>query len=125
MFMTIIQGADLEVNCTNDGSTIARFNLCGDSDDRVVSLSGAPYSSVSWEKLGGSCSADINENCPETSNSCYTQVSIAQNFTIDASTISSTTGGEFRVRVNGSGPYYYFKVKKSTITQTYVKQDNI
>ncbi|WP_282056599.1 T9SS type B sorting domain-containing protein [Maribacter luteus] len=125
MFTTIIQGADEEVACTNDGSTIARFNLCGDSDDRVVSLSGAPFGSVSWEILGGSCSADINEDCPETENSCYTQVSTAQNFTIDASTVSSTTGGEFRVRVNGSGPYYYFKVKKSTITQTFVKQDYI
>ena len=125
MFMTIIQGADEEVGCTNDGSTVARFNLCGDSDDRVISLSGAPFGSVSWEILGGSCSPDINEDCPETTNSCYTQVSTAQNFTIDASSIPSTTGAEFRVRVNGSGAYYYFKVKKSTITQTYVKQDYI
>ncbi len=125
MFMTIIQGADEEVGCTNDGSTVARFNLCGDSDDRVISLSGAPFGSVSWEILGGSCSADINEDCPETTNSCYTQVSTAQNFTLDASSIPSTTGAEFRVRVNGSGAYYYFKVKKSTITQTYVKQDFI
>jgi len=125
MFMTIIQGADEEVGCTNDGSTVARFNLCGDSDDRVISLSGAPFGSVSWELLGGSCSPDINEDCPETTNSCYTQVSTAQNFTIDASSIPSTTGAEFRVRVNGSGAYYYFKVKKSTITQTYVKQDYI
>ena len=125
MFMTIIQGADEEVGCTNDGSTVARFNLCGDSDDRVISLSGAPFGSVSWEILGGSCSPDINEDCPETTNSCYTQVSTAQNFTIDASSIPSTTGAEFRVRVNGSGAYYYFKVKKSTISQTYVKQDFI
>ena len=125
MFMTIIQGADEEVGCTNDGSTVARFNLCGDSDDRVISLSGAPFGSVSWEILGGSCSADINEDCPETTNSCYTQVSTAQSFTLDASSIPSTTGAEFRVRVNGSGAYYYFKVKKSTITQTYVKQDFI
>ncbi|MBT8300051.1 MAG: hypothetical protein KJO63_01850, partial [Maribacter sp.] len=73
MFMTIIQGADEEVGCTNDGSTVARFNLCGDSDDRVISLSGAPFGSVSWEILGGSCSPDINEDCPETTNSCYTQ----------------------------------------------------
>lgn len=125
MFMTIIQGADEEVICTNDGSTVARFNLCGDSDDRTISLAGAPFGSVSWEILGGSCSADINEDCPETLNSCYTQVSTAQNLTLDASTIPSTTGTEFRVRVNGSGAYYYFKVKKSTITQTYVKQDFI
>ncbi len=125
MFTTIIQGADEEEGCANDGSTIARFNLCGDSDDRVISLSGAPYSSVSWEILGGSCSTDINEDCPETDNSCYTEVSTSQNYTIDASSIPSTTGAEFRVRVNGSGPYYYFKVKKSTITQTYVKEDYI
>ncbi|MCP4978269.1 MAG: transporter, partial [Maribacter sp.] len=125
MFMTIIQGADEEVGCPNDGSTVARFNLCGDSDDRTISLAGAPFGSVSWEILGGSCSPDINEDCPETTNSCYTQVSTAQNYTLDASTIPSTTGAEFRVRVNGSGAYYYFKVKKSTITQTYVKQDFI
>ena len=125
MFMTIIQGADEEVGCPNDGSTVARFNLCGDSDDRVVSLAGGPFGSVSWEVLGGSCSADINEDCPDTNNSCYTQISTSQNFTIDASTIPSTTGAEFRVRANGSGPYYYFKVKKSTITQTFVKQDYI
>ncbi|MBT8305827.1 MAG: transporter, partial [Maribacter sp.] len=125
MFMTIIQGADEEVGCPNDGSTVARFNLCGDSDDRTISLAGAPFGSVSWEILGGSCSPDINEDCPDTNNSCYTQVSTAQNFTIDASTIPATTGAEFRVRVNGSGAYYYFKVKKSTITQTYVKEDFI
>ena len=125
MFMTIIQGADEEVGCPNDGSTVARFNLCGDSDDRVISLSGAPHGSVSWEVMGGSCSADINEDCPDTTNSCYSQVSTSQNFTLDASAIPATTGAEYRVRVNGAGPYYYFKVKKSTITQTYVKQDFI
>jgi large repetitive protein len=125
MFVTIIQGADEEVGCPNDGSTVARFNLCGDSDDRTISLAGGPHGSVSWEILGGSCAPDINEDCPDTTNSCYTQVSTSQNFTIDASTIPATTGSEYRVRVNGAGPYYYFKVKKSTITQTYVKEDFI
>ena len=125
MFFTIIQGADEEVGCTNDGSTVARFNLCGDSDDRIISLSGGPYGSVSWEVLGGACSPDVNEDCAETTNSCYSQVGTAQSFTLDASSIPATTGAEYRVRVNGSGPYYYFKVKKSTITQTYVKEDFI
>ena len=92
MFMTIIQGADEEVTCADDGSTVARFNLCGDSDDRVISLSGAPHGSVSWEVMGGSCSADINEDCPDTTNSCYSQVSTSQNFTLDASAIPATTG---------------------------------
>ena len=34
MFMTIIQGADEEVTCPNDGSTLAKFFLCGTSDIR-------------------------------------------------------------------------------------------
>ena len=33
MFTTIILGADEEVGCSNNGFTVARFNLCGDSDD--------------------------------------------------------------------------------------------
>ena len=38
MFATIIQGYDDVDNCTSDGSTIARFILCGDSDDRNITL---------------------------------------------------------------------------------------
>src|SRR5680860_1323352 len=122
MFATIIQGADAEATCSNDGATVARFNLCGDSDDRTISLSGS-FSSVSWQRLGGSCSADINQDCPNTTNSCYTQVAIGSTFNLDASGISATTGAEFRVVANGQT--YYFKVKKSTITQSFVKNDFI
>jgi len=35
---TIIQGADEEVVCANDGSTVARFNLCGNFDDKIMSI---------------------------------------------------------------------------------------
>lgn len=122
MFATIIQGADAEATCSNDGATVARFNLCGDSDDRTISLSGS-FSSVSWQRLGGSCSANINQDCPNTTNSCYTQVAIGSTFNLDASGISATTGAEFRVVANGQT--YYFKVKKSTITQSFVKNDFI
>lgn len=122
MFMTIIQGADEEVICADDGSTVARFSLCGDSDDRVISLSGAPFGSVQWEQVTGGCTPDLNTPCPSTSCS-YTSVGSGQTFTIDASSIPAATGGEFRVRVNGSGPWYYFEVAKSTITQSYVKTD--
>ena len=124
MFATIIQGADEEVTCANDGSTIARFILCGDSDDRIVSLQGAPFSSVSWEQLSGGCTPDMSAPCPQTGCS-YTQVQTGQQFTLDASTISATTGGEYRVQVNGTGPYYYFEISKSTINQQYVKTDAI
>ena len=122
MFSTIIQGADEEVGCSVQGFTVARFNLCGDFDDRSVSLSGGPYSAVSWQILGGSCTPDINEDCPNT-GSCYTEVATGATFNLDASTIPATTGAEFRVVADGQT--FYFKVKKSTITQTFVKQDNI
>jgi len=122
MFTTIIQGADEEVGCSVQGFTVARFNLCGDFDDRTISLSGGPYSSVSWEILGGSCTPDINEDCPNT-GSCYSPLASGQTFSLDASTVPATTGAEFRVVADGQ--IYYFKVKKSNITQTFVKQDNI
>ncbi|TLF42254.1 T9SS type B sorting domain-containing protein [Maribacter aurantiacus] len=122
MFMTIIQGADEEVGCSSNGFTVARFNLCGNSDDRIISLSGGPYGSVSWQMLGGSCSPDINNDCPNT-GSCYTQVATGQTFSLDASSIPSTIGAEYRVVADGQ--IFYFKVKKSTINQTFVKEDYI
>lgn len=123
IFTTIILGADEEVGCSNNGFTVARFNLCGDSDDRTISLSGGPYGSVQWQILGGSCSPDINEDCPNTNTSCYSTVSTSQSFNLDASTIPAGSGAEFRVVADGQ--QYFFKVKKSTITQTYVKRDHI
>ncbi|WP_405398046.1 T9SS type B sorting domain-containing protein [Maribacter sp. Asnod2-G09] len=123
MFSTPIVGADNTVTCNDNGFTIARFNLCGDFDDRIISLTGGPYSSVSWQVLGGSCSADVNVECPNTTDTCYTEVGTGQTFSLDASSIPATSGAEYKVEVNGQP--YYFKVKKSTITQTYVKQDYI
>lgn len=124
MFMTIIQGADEELVCADDGSTVAKFSLCGDSDDRIISLAGSPFGSVQWEQVTGGCTPDMNTPCP--SGSCnYSSVGSGQTFTIDASAITAATGAEFRVRVNGSGPWYYFEVAKSTITQTFVKTDFI
>lgn len=113
MFMTIIQGADEEVGCSVQGFTVARFNLCGDFDDRTIGLSGGPYGSVSWQILGGLCSPDINEDCPNT-GSCYTEVATGQTFDLDASSIPSNTGAEFRVVADGQ--IFYFKVKNNSIT---------
>ncbi|WP_233131816.1 T9SS type B sorting domain-containing protein [Robiginitalea sediminis] len=128
-FVTIIQNADEEVTCSDNGFTIARFNLCGDSDDRVISVSGT-HGSYQWQQLvpGGSCTYDVNDDCPPiiggACNPYWQTVSSASTLTLDASTISAANGAEFRVRVDGGG-YYYFKVKKSTITQTFVKRDFI
>ncbi|MEP3209460.1 MAG: T9SS type B sorting domain-containing protein [Maribacter sp.] len=122
MFMTIIQGADEELVCADDGSTVAKFNLCGDSDDRIISVSGG--GSLEWQQVTGGCTPDLNTPCPDASCS-YATVGTGSTFTIDASTIPAATGAEFRVRANGSGPWYYFEVAKSTITQTFVKTDFI
>ncbi|MFS4415711.1 T9SS type B sorting domain-containing protein [Maribacter sp. 2307ULW6-5] len=122
LFSTIIQGADEVVGCSVQGFSVARFNLCGDSDDRLISLSGGPYGSVSWEILGGSCTPDINEDCPNT-GSCYTQVGNGQTFALSAAAVPATIGAEYRVIADGQ--VFYFKVKKSTITQTFIKQDAI
>ncbi len=122
MFATIIQGADQEVGCSTNGLTVARFNLCGDSDNRVISLSGS-HSSVTWQLLGGSCSPNINDDCPNTTPGCYSTVGSGPTFNLNAASVPSTTGAEYRVVVDGVN--YYFKVKKSTITQTFVKNDFI
>lgn len=123
MFMTIIQGADDTVGCSDNGFTVARFILCGDADDRPISLSGGPYSNVSWEQLGGACTPDTNEICPNTTAGCYTQVSTSQTYNLDASAISATDGAEFRVVADGM--VFYFEVTKSTIDQSYLKTDFI
>ncbi len=126
MFTTIIQGADEEVSCTNNGFTIARFNLCGDSDDRTITLAGS-YSNVEWRIIDADCSFDTNQDCPEATTSCWNDpsniVSSTATFNLDASSIPAGSGAEFRVVADGQ--QYFFKVKKSTITQTFVKRDYI
>lgn len=122
MFMTIIAAPDDTNACASDGSTVALFNLCGDSDDRLISLTGS-YGSVQWQMLGGSCTPDLAEPCPDTTPSCYTTVGTGSTFNLDASTIPAGTGAEFRVLADGQP--YYFEVKKSTISQTHVATDFI
>jgi gliding motility-associated-like protein len=129
LFSTIIQNADEQVTCSDNGFTISRFNLCGDFDDRVLTLSGS-FSTYEWQLLvpSGSCTFDVNDDCPpiigNECNSSWQTVGTSPSFTLSAASIPATTGAEFRVRANG-GTYYYFKVKKSSITQTYIKRDFI
>ena len=129
MFSTIIQNADEQVTCSDNGFTISRFNLCGDFDDRILTLTGS-FSTYEWQRLvpGGSCTFDVNDDCPpiigNECNSSWQTVGTSAAFTLSAGTIPATTGAEFRVRANG-GTYYYFKVKKSSITQTYIKRNFI
>jgi len=115
MFMTIIQGADNTEGCSANGFTVARFNLCGDFDDRIISLSGGPYSSVSWQVLD-SCTPDIDENCPNTNTGiggCYSEVSTGPTFNLDASAVDASLGAEFVVIADGQP--FYFKARKNNI----------
>lgn len=124
MFATIITGADDIINCSNDGIPMAYYNLCGDFDNRIVALQGS-YNSYEWQQLnpGGGCTFNVDNECSDKAFSCWGTVSSSNVFNINASAISSSTGAGYRVRVNGTGPYYYFNVKKSTITQKFVKRD--
>ena len=128
-FTKIILNADEEVSCSDNGFTIARFNLCGDFDDRVIGVSGS-HGTYEWQQLvpRGSCTFDVNEDCPpiigNQCNASWETIGSASSLTLSAAAIPAATGGEIRVCLDG-GTDYYFKVKKSTITQTYVKRDFI
>ncbi|AIY14068.1 transporter [Cellulophaga baltica NN016038] len=125
-FATVVANADETVTCSNDGATLARFNLCGNFDTRVIVLD-QPYGSYSWERLTvGSCASfNADVQCPTyTCSGSWAPAGSGATLTIDPNSIPAGTGAEFRVSVNGGTPYY-IKVKKSTISQTYVKRDYI
>ncbi|NJB72246.1 gliding motility-associated-like protein [Saonia flava] len=116
MFTTIILGANEEVTCPNDGSTLAKFFLCGTSDIRTISLSQSG-GSYQWQKLdGGSCATSVVADCPTTNSSC-TWNTVGTNSTYDLN-----SGGEFRVRVD-SGEYFYFKSSLNPLDPQVVKED--
>ncbi|MEK6154957.1 T9SS type B sorting domain-containing protein [Flavobacteriaceae bacterium 3-367] len=114
MFMTIIQGADEEVVCPNDGSTVAKFFLCGVSDVRTLSLSQSG-SSYQWQKLDASCAPSVLDDCTNTTNSCYNTVGTGATYDLDS-------GGEFRVRVD-SGQYFYFKSSLNPLDPQLIHDD--
>lgn len=125
-FNTVIANADQLTTCSNDGATLARFNLCGNFDNRVIALNQV-YSTYEWQRLTiGSCpSFNIDVECPTyTCNGSWVAAGSGSTLTLDANSIPASSGAEFRVRVNG-GSYNYIKVKKSIISQTFVKRDYI
>ncbi|MCX2720386.1 T9SS type B sorting domain-containing protein [Lentiprolixibacter aurantiacus] len=117
MFMTIIQGANEEVVCPNDGSTLAKFFLCGTSDIRAISLS-VSGSSYEWQKLDSNrCAPSVIDDCANTGNTCYDTVGTGSTYNLDSA-------GEFRVRVDG-GQYYYFKATLNPLNPQLIKEDII
>jgi gliding motility-associated-like protein len=118
MFATIINGANEEVVCPNDGSTLAKFFLCGTSDIRTLTLSqsGNLYE---WQQLDpNSCASTVVDDCPTINNAC-TWNTVGMDPTFDLS-----TAGEFRVRVD-SGQYFYFKSTLNPLNPQLIKEDII
>ncbi|WP_375586822.1 T9SS type B sorting domain-containing protein [Flagellimonas aurea] len=116
MFATIINGANQEVTCPNDGSTVAKFFLCGTSDTRTLTLSQSG-SSYQWQQLDpNSCAPTVVEDCPTINNAC------TWNTVGTGATFNLATAGEFRVRVN-SGQYYYFKSTLNPLNPQLIKED--
>ncbi|RTE53188.1 gliding motility-associated C-terminal domain-containing protein [Arenibacter aquaticus] len=118
MFSTIINGANEEVNCTNDGSTLAKFFLCGTGDDRTISVSGS--GTVTWQKQSSSCPLVGTDTCPVKDNSCYGPEVTGSTYFLDAS--DPDVAGEYRVRV-GSGAFYYFRVSSNPLNPQLSTQD--
>ena len=83
MFATIINGANEEVTCTNDGSTLAKFFLCGTGDDRTISVSGS--GTITWQKVSASCPFVGTDDCPVKDNSCYGPAVTGANYFLYAS----------------------------------------
>ncbi len=120
MFATPIQDYDDVATCTNNGFTIARFILCGDSDNRPITVAGnASY--TLYELTGGT--PDTNAECPDTNLSNYTSIYTGTGYNLLATSVNAATGAEYFLQVGGSGPRYYIEVIKSTITQNHIKRD--
>ena len=118
MFMTIIQGADEEVVCPNDGSTLAKFFLCGTSDIRTITLSQSG-SSYQWQQLDpNTCAPTVVDDCPTINAAC------TWNTVGTGPTFNLSVAGEFRVRVN-SGQYFYFKSTLNPLDPQLIKEDII
>ncbi len=118
MFMTIIQGANEEVVCPNDGSTLAKFFLCGTSDIRTLTLSQSG-SSYEWQQLDpNTCAPTVVDDCPTINAACtWNTVGTGATYSLDSA-------GEFRVRVD-SGQFFYFKSTLNPLDPQLIKEDII
>ncbi|SHJ42056.1 gliding motility-associated C-terminal domain-containing protein [Arenibacter nanhaiticus] len=118
MFTTIINGANEEVVCTNDGSTLAKFFLCGTGDNRTVTVNGS--GTITWQKQLASCPLVGGDSCPVKDNSCYGPAITGASYFLDAS--DPSVAGEYRVRID-SGVFYYFRVSSNPLNPQLSTQD--
>ncbi|WP_240938709.1 T9SS type B sorting domain-containing protein [Arenibacter sp. 6A1] len=118
MFSTVINGANEEVICTNDGTTLAKFFLCGTGDNRTVTVNGS--GTITWQKQLSSCPLVGSDACPVKDNSCYGPGITGASYFLDAS--DPSVAGEYRVRID-SGVFYYFRVSSNPLNPQLSTQD--
>ncbi|MGS2764154.1 T9SS type B sorting domain-containing protein [Sinomicrobium sp. M5D2P9] len=90
----LLPEADVVENCTDDGSRLPKFFLCGVGDRRLINTGIVDVDEVRWEKLdeNGACGpADRDAVCANKSSAC-TWNTIA-------------TGSQYEVGSDGSGQY--------------------
>ena len=130
---SIVIGADVEVGCGVDGSSVAQVFLCGDYDTKPLTLQGNPSGAV-WERYvpNGGCSLDFSDNCPSflvsgsgcnNTGSSWVQVATGGSYTILPGNVPISSGTEYRVR--SGGVTYYIKATKSSFNYNYEVKDAV
>ncbi|MGS2739651.1 T9SS type B sorting domain-containing protein [Sinomicrobium sp. M5D2P17] len=90
----LLSEADVVETCTDDGSSLPKFFLCGVGDRRLINTGIVDVDEVRWEKLdeNGTCGpADRDAVCANKSSAC-TWNTIA-------------TGSQYEIGSDGSGQY--------------------
>ncbi len=90
----LLSEADVVETCTDDGSSLPKFFLCGLGDRRLINIGIVNVENVEWQKLNenGACGpADRDAVCANKSSSC-TWNTVA-------------TGAQYEIGSDGSGQY--------------------
>ena len=130
---SIVLGADEEVGCGVDGSSVVQVFICGDYDPKPLTLQGNPSGAV-WERYvpNGGCTLDLDDNCPSflvsgsgcnNTGSSWVQVASGGAYTILPGDVPISSGTEYRVR--SGGVTYYIKATKSSFDYNYEVKDAV
>ncbi|WP_161554488.1 T9SS type B sorting domain-containing protein [Sinomicrobium soli] len=130
----LLDVADEVQTCTDDGSLLPKFFLCGAGERREVTTNLDGATSIVWEKLeeNGACgTADRDAVCANRSSSCTWQTVAEWNRNTDGGN-GSTYGigehgsGQYRMVVTYSGgcfSRFYFNVYTNDLAPTLYKED--
>ncbi len=120
----LINFADNVRSCTSNGLELVEIFLNGNSDSRTINTGITLPNTVTWQQLKTSCSSNTDQNCPNTDNNCWTNVSTNTNNT----SRSFSEAGEYRVIIEsetGDVNQYYFNVFKEIINPVIITEDII